>query len=258
MNEARAELEPASGTDPPLPDAGDGADAHLGAVVHHRRHAGTRQALGAKFRQQECLFSHFLLPGTEAISRDDPAGPHPGSLRVTGTALPGRCRAQAQHSSALCPPPGSSASPRATPALGSTQSSPASDKGSGQQRGLCPPRAGRDTAQGHCTGTQGHTAAPDSSTQPLACSILLQLPSPQPLAPPVSLGTETCPLVIHSLNSSHLLPLLSDREQHRGSKSHLLCLHPVVWAMWPCTDHADQWEGEFTGLEVEQDSRNAH
>lgn len=109
----------------------------------------------------------------------------------------------------------------------------------------------RDTAQ-------GHTAAPDSSTQPLASSILLQLPSPQPLAPPVSLGTETCPLVIHSLNSSHLLPLLSDREQHRGSKSHLLCLHPVVWAMWPCTDHADQWEGEFTGLEVEQDSRNAH
>lgn len=141
VNEARAELEPASGTDPPLPDAGDGADAHLGAVVHHRRHAGTRQALGAKFRQQECLFSHFLLPGTEAISRDDPAGPHPGSLRVTGTALPGRCRAQAQHSSALCPPPGSSASPRATPALGSTQSSPA-------ERSV--PTQGW---QGHCTGT---------------------------------------------------------------------------------------------------------
>lgn len=181
VNEARAELEPASGTDPPLPDAGDGADAHLGAVVHHRRHAGTRQALGAKFRQQECLFSHFLLPGTEAISRDDPAGPHPGSLRVTGTALPGRCRAQAQHSSALCPPPGSSASPRATPALRSTQSSPASDKGSGQQRGLCPPRAGRDTAQGHCTGT--HSSPRQQHAAP---GIQHPPPAPFPTAPGTS------------------------------------------------------------------------
>lgn len=57
--------------------------------------AGTRQALGAKFRQQKCIFSCFLLPGTEPSqqhSRLYPgttllAVPHPGSLHGhTGTA----------------------------------------------------------------------------------------------------------------------------------------------------------------------------
>lgn len=38
---------------------------------------GTRQALGAKFRQQKYVFSCFLLPGTEPSQL---AVPHPGSL----------------------------------------------------------------------------------------------------------------------------------------------------------------------------------
>lgn len=218
--------------------------------------AGTRQALGAKFRQQKCIFSCFLLPGTDPGSLHGHTGTAP-VCKVQGTAR----QAQAQHSSTLCPPPGSTGSSRATPALCVTQSFPASAKGSCQQRGPCPSHPAHTglAVTPHRDPDIGPSESGWAWRKPLASAAASSCCfSHSPWHLPVSLGTETCPLVIHSLNWSHLLPLLSDHEQHRGSKSHLLSLHPVVWAMWPCTDHTDQREGEFTGLKVERDPRNIH
>lgn len=213
---------------------------------------------------------HRAQPAAQqVIPRDNPAGsaspwippwPHRYSPCVQGAGHR-TWQAQAQHSSTLCPPPGSTGSSRATPALCVTQSFPASAKGSCQQRGPCPSHPAHTglAVTLHRDPDIGPSESSWAWRKPLASAAASSCCfSHSPWNLPVSLGTETCPLVIHSLNWSHLLPLLSDREQHRGSKSHLLSLHPVVWAMWPCTDHTDQREGEFTGLKVERDPRNTH